>query len=283
MDLTTQITEAINGWLQGLVAQLLGPALATAGQLVFSTPAFDGIPEIAATWSLVRGIADALFVVAFIAIGIAVMVHGGSDTRYQAKVLVPRLGLAALLANMSLTLCGAFIRLNNAIVDALVGGSGTTPFGDLAGIVRAGVVPSQITGVFIGLAAATMALLLVALYIGRDVVLLLAIVLAPLALASSAFPPTAELARLWARLFGALLFVQVIQAVLVAVVVELLRHLDWLGGSGSELTSGLVLVTVLYVLLQLPFVAVRWAFQQPASWTAPLRTTVVAARRATAA
>ena len=83
--------------------------------------------------------------------------------------------------------------------------------------------------------------------------------------------------------FGALLFVQVIQAVLVVVLVQLLRHLDWLGGSGSELMSGLVLVTVLYVLLQLPLVAVRWAFQQPASWTAPLRTTVVAARRAMAA
>ena len=283
MDLTSQVAEAINGWLQGLVAQLLGPALATAGQLVFSTPAFDGIPEIAATWSVVRGIADALFVLAFLVIGIVVMARGGSDTRYSAKVLVPRLGLAALLANVSLTVCGAFIRLNNAIVEALVGGAGATPFGDLAGIVRAGAVPSQVTGVFVGLAAATMALLLVALYIGRDVVLLLAIVLAPLALAASAFPPTAELARLWARLFGALLFVQVIQAVLVVVLVQLLRHLDWLGGSGSELVSGLVLVTVLYVLLQLPFVAMRWAFQQQASWTAPLRTTFVSARRAMAA
>jgi hypothetical protein len=283
MDLTSQVTEAINGWLQGLVAQLLGPALATAGQLVFSTPAFEGIPEIAATWSVVRGVADALFAVAFLAIGIAVMAHGGSDTRYSAKVLVPRLGLAALLANVSLTLCGALIRLNNAIVEALVGGSRATPFGDLASIAPVGAVPSPITAVFVGLAAATMALLLVALYIGRDVVLLLAIVLAPLALAASAFPPTAELARLWARLFGALLFVQVIQAVLVAVLVQLLRHVDWLGGSGSELISGLVLVTVLYVLLQLPFVAVRWAFQQPAGWTAPLRKTVVAARRAMAA
>ena len=279
MDLTSQVIEAINGWLQGLAAQLLGPALTTAGQLIFSTPAFDGIPEIAAAWSVVRGLADALFVLALLAVGVAVMANGGSDARYSAKVLVPRLALAAIWANASLALCGGLIRLNNAIVDALVGGAGAGAFAELTGIVRSPAVVPELTGVFIGLAAAAMALLLIALYVGRDVVLLLAIVLAPLALGSLALPVSAELARLWARLFGALLFVQVVQAVLVVVAVQLLRHVEWLGGVGSELTSGLVLVTVLYVLLHLPFVAVRWALHQPAAWTAPVRTTVVAARR----
>lgn len=38
MDLTSQIGEAINAWLRGLAAQLLGPALDAAGQLLFQTP-----------------------------------------------------------------------------------------------------------------------------------------------------------------------------------------------------------------------------------------------------
>jgi len=283
MDLTAQIIDAINGWLQGLAAQLVGPALATAGQLIFSTPAFDGIPEIVTAWGLVRGVADALLVLALIAVGIAVMASGGSDVRYQAKVLVPRVLLAAIWVNVSLALCGALIRLNNAIVEALVGTSGATAFADLATVVRTQGVAPQLTGAFIGVAAAIMALLLIALYVGRDLVLVLAIVLAPLALGSVALPVTAEVARMWVRLFSAVLFVQIVQAVLVVVALQLLRHLDWLGAIGSELTSGLVLVTVLYLLLHLPFAALRWAFQQPAAWTAPLGTSVGTVRRVLAA
>ena len=280
MDLTAQVIAAINGWLQSLVAQLLSPALTAAGLLVFSTPALDQIPELASTWSMVRGVADAFFVVAFRAIGIAVMSRGGSDTRYSAKVLVPRLALAAVFANLSLSLCGALISLNNGIVEVLVGASGATAFAELSTLARAGAGSSPIIGVLIGLVAATMAILLVALYLGRDAVLVLAVVLAPLALASSAVPGSFELARLWGRLFGALLFVQVVQALLVTVGLQLLKHLDWLGGPASDLTSGLGLLTVLYVLLQLPFVALRWAFQQPGVSIAPLQATVVAARRA---
>jgi len=72
-------------------------------------------------------------------------------------------------------------------------------------------------GSLVGLAAAVLAILLVALYIGRDVVLLVATVLSPLALATYALPQTDEIARIWWRVFSALLFVQVIQAILVEV------------------------------------------------------------------
>ena len=121
-------------------------------------------------------------------------------------------------------------------------------------------------------------MLLLALCIARDLVLLVATVLSPLALATYALPQTEELARLWWRVFAALLFVQVVQAVLVALGLELLRHTDWLGGPVSDLTSGLLLVTLLYVLFRLPFAAYEWAFRQPLYQSAPIRTIVVAAR-----
>jgi len=180
-------------------------------------------------------------------------------------------------------LCGGLIRLNNAIVELLVGSSGAAAFADLTSITRTAGVAPPLVGALIGVAAAVLALLLVALYVGRDLVLVLAIVLAPLAVGSLALPASAELSRTWVRLFGAVLFVQVVQAVLVVVSLQVLKHLDWLGPFGSELTSGLVLVTVLYLLLHLPFMALRWALQHPAGWTAPIRTSVVAARRAMAA
>jgi hypothetical protein len=94
-----------------------------------------------------------------------------------------------------------------------------------------------------------------------------------LALATYALPQTDEIARIWGRVFCALLFVQVVQAVLIAVAIQLLRRTDWLGGPVSELTSGLVLLTLLYLLFKLPFAAYHWSFRQPLSQSAPVRVT----------
>jgi hypothetical protein len=121
---------------------------------------------------------------------------------------------------------------------------------------------NQYVSVIVGLWAAALAMFLVALYIGRDLALLLATVAAPLALATYALPQTDEIARLWVRVFLALLFVQVVQAVLVLVALQLLRRTDWLGGAASDLISGLMLIALLYLLFKLPFAAYHWAFRQ---------------------
>jgi hypothetical protein len=125
--------------------------------------------------------------------------------------------------------------------------------------------------------------LLVVLFIGRDLVLLVATVMAPLALATYALPQTEELARLWWRVFGALLFVQVGQAVLVQIGAELVVHSECLGGPVPGLVGGLVGVTVLYLLLKLPFAAYQWAFRQAIGQTALVRTVLVGARALRAA
>ncbi len=284
MDLTSQVAEAINAWLQSLVAAILAPSLATAGQLLFSTPAFDAIPQVQRGWELVRNVADALFVVAWIAAGVLVMTSGGTDARYTAKVLVPRVVLAAVLANASLAICGALIRVNNALVTGLLGPTpGASAVTGLAQLVTSGQAGNQVLGILIGLAAAVLAVLLVALFIGRDLVLLVATIMAPLALATSALPQTEELARLWWRVFGALLFVQVGQAVLVQIGAELVVHGEWLGGPVPGLVGGLVGVTVLYLLLKLPFAAYQWAFRQPIGQTALVRSVIVGARALRAA
>ena len=137
-----------------------------------------------------------------------------------------------------------------------------TALEQLASMVTGGAVANQMVGVVVALAAAVLAVMLVALYIARDLVLLLATVLAPLALATYALPQTDEIARIWWRVYSALLFVQVIQAVLVQIGIELLRHADWLGAPLSDLTSGLVLVTLLFLMFKLPFAAYQWAFRQ---------------------
>jgi len=284
MDLTAQIIEAITAWLGSVATQLLAPALESAGQLVFATPAFDAIPEVGATWSLMRNVTDGLLLLALTAAGVMVMASGAFDSRYTAKVLVPRLALAAVGANASLALCGAMIRLDNALVVSFMGPQpGSAVLGELASMVLSSAGINQIVGIVMSLATAVLAILLVVLYIARDLVLLVLTVLGPLALATYALPQTDELARMWTRVYCALLFVQVIQAVLITIAVQLLRRTDWLGGPVSELTSGLVLLTLLYVLFKLPFAAYQWSFHNSVGRSAPVQSVLVAARSLKAA
>ena len=280
MDLTAQIIDAINGWLRWATTQLLSPALSAIGGLLFGTPAFDRIPEVQELWTLVRNVADGLLVLAVIAAGVLVMASGTFSSRYTAKLLVPRVVLAAVAANASLVITGALIQLENGIVLGLLGDEAASAVTHQLAAMLSGPAASQFVGILVALAAAALGLLLVAICIGRDVVLLIATVLAPLALATYALPQTEELARLWWRVYGALLFVQVVQAVLVLVGLELLRHTDWLGGAIPDLVAGLVLVVVLYLLFRLPFAAYHWAFQRPLGQSAPVRTVVFAARAA---
>src|SRR5438093_1452655 len=107
---------ALNTWLSAVATALLRPAVAAAAELLFRTPDFAALPALRETWQVVRGVSDALFLLAFVGAGALVMTQAGSDARYAAKVIVPRIVLAAVLANASLAICGALVALNNALV-----------------------------------------------------------------------------------------------------------------------------------------------------------------------
>ena len=276
MDLTAQIVEAITAWLGTVAAQLYTPALGSAGDLLFATPSFDLIPEVATTWELVRNVADSLLLLGVTAVGVLVMA-AGSDARYSAKVLIPRLVIAGIAANASLAACGALIRFENGLVVSFVGTAGTSyVLGQLASVAL-GQGMTQLLPIALALAAAIVAMLLIVVYITRDLLLLVATVVGPLALVMYALPQTEDIARLWTRAFSALLFVQVVQALLLRIAVQLLQRTDWLGAS-SELISGLLLLTLLYVLFKLPFAAYHWAFQRPFMRATPVAELLIAAR-----
>ena len=283
MDITSQVIQAINGWLLSLAQSVLGPALHAAGQFIFQTPAFDSLAPVQQTWAIARDVADALFVLALLLGGVLVMASGTFETEYSAKRLLPRMMLAAVLCNASLAICGALIRLDNALVIGLLG---PDPSGSLWSQATAGLGRSdlggQVVSSLLSLAAALLAVLLVVVYIVRDLILLLGVVLAPLALAAYSLPQTEELAELWWRVYAAGLLVQVGQAVLIAVGAQLVAHTEWLGAT-SALVSGLVLVTLLYLLLKMPFLAYRWAFRQPLRQNRIVQVIVLAAKAAAAA
>jgi hypothetical protein len=284
VDITHQVIQAINGWLQSLAAGTLEPALRAVGQLLFQTPQYDAIPEVEKAWSTVRNITDAVFVLAVLGAGLLVMASGTFETEYSVKRLMPRLALAAVLSNASLAITGILIRIENAVVTALLGADPSTTIWSQVTAGLAAPNPSQqVISSLIALAAAVLAVLLIVVYIARDLILLVATVMAPLALATYSLPQTEEIARLWWRIYAAALFVQVLQAVLISIGVQLLHHTDWLGAPASDLVNGLVLVTLLYLIVKLPFAAYRWAFRQPVGQNRLIKTVVIAAKAASAA
>jgi hypothetical protein len=278
-DLPGQLAAAIGAWIRGAAADLFAPAIAVVGQLLFQTPAVDAIPAVGQVWATVRDLANALFVLAFAVIGVLVMAAGGYDARYAAKRLLPRVVVAAVLVNGSLAICALLIEIDNLLVGALVGmAPGALLAGQVAGLAGQDAGATQVLGVLLLIAAAVLALVLVAVAIGRDLVLVVLTALAPLFLAAAALPQLEDIARLWWRVFTALVFVQVLQAALIATAFALLVNTDWLGAPGSSAVAGLSLVAVLYLLVRLPFIAYRWAIERPISETISVRLALAAAR-----
>jgi hypothetical protein len=254
------------GWLQGLVAQFLPAATTAAGLLLFQTPAFGEITEVRGIWEAVRGIADALFVLALLLGGGLVMVSGAFETRYTAKRLFPRLLLGIFMANVSLVLCSNLIRLDNALVVTVLGSDpAANSWGAVTGQLATTNLAGGIVFALVVLAGAVMALFLAVVYIVRDLLLFLLTVSAPLVLGTYGVPGLDEAAGLWWRGYLLALFLQVGHALLLKLGVLLLAHPAWLGTPASALISALMLVALFYVMFKLPFAAYEWAFRHPVS------------------
>lgn len=252
--------------LQSLAAQLLPAAASAAGLLLFQTPAFTEIPDVRGLWLVVLGVTDTMFVLALLFAGGLIMTSDTFQSRYTAKLLIPRLLLAAVLANASLVLCSSLTHLDNALVVGILGPDpATNSWGTVTGQFASSNLTGGIVFALVAIAAAVMGLFLAIVYIARDFLLLLLTVLAPLALATYGVPGLDEMARLWWRGYLIGLFVQVGDALLLRVGTMLLVHPGWLGTPASALISSLMLVALLYVMFRLPFVAYQWVFHHPVS------------------
>ena len=279
MDIVGSVIHAINGWLQSLANGVLQPALDSVGLLLFQTPSLDQIPEVQQITGTVRGVANSMFVLAVLVCGGLIMASGSFETQYTAKRLLPRLGLAALMSTASLVLCAALIQLDNGLILALLG---PNPAGTTWSQLGAGLVTANLSGqvifAFVALITAVMAVVLIVVYVARDLLLLVLTVAAPLMLATYSVPRLNEVARLWWRGYAAALFLQVAHALLVDVGVQLVSHSSWLGTPASPLINGLMLVTLLYLMVKLPLVAYQWVFRHQVSQSPAVKTVVTTAR-----
>src|SRR5205807_3940858 len=111
----------IDGWFHDLVVSALNPLLGLLGTTILATPDVSGQGRVSDLWAVAVGIADSLLILLVLAGGALVMTYETLQTRYSVKEIAPRILVAAVTANASLSFAGVAIRFSNALSHALLG------------------------------------------------------------------------------------------------------------------------------------------------------------------
>ena len=265
-DIPGQIEAAIDSWFRDLVTAALDPMLTLLGHSLLATPDIAGQDRVGQLWQSSAGIADAFLVLFLLVGGAIVMGHETLQTRTALKDIAPRILVAAVAANASLSVAGLAISAADSLSQTLLG-QGVGP--EQAAVVLRQLVLGSLAGggifvVLIGAVIAVLAVVLVCTWIIRVALVVILIVAAPVLLVCHALPQTEGMARLWWRAFAALLGVQIAQSL---VLITALRVFLGTGGpanlgiaSGGGLVDLLVSVCLCWVLVKIPFWAGRLVF-----------------------
>lgn len=174
-------------------------------------------------------------------------------SKYDLKVILPRVLLAIVLAHFSLTFIQMAVDLNNALgsVALSLGGplnGDNLPWSpSLSPQVIAGLVGGQdLFQALMALGLVVAMVILVLAYVVRTALLNVLIVTAPLAALLSVIPDTRSHARSWLRLFLGTLFMQAVQLIILRVAVT--TEFD---SSGGLITTIYALAT-LWLMLKVP-------------------------------
>jgi Putative Ig domain len=288
-DIPGRIRKAIDDWFRHLVTDALNPALELVGQTLLSTPQVVGTGRVGELWTYSLGIADALLVLVLVVAGALVMGHETVQSRYALKDALPRLGFAAIAVNASLALSGQMIAFTNSLSFGFLSG-GVDPAqasASLKQFIVGAVASGGIFLIFLGLACAVVAVILLVLYIVRAALVVVLVCAAPLMLLTHALPQTEGLARLWWRSMAAALGVQVAQAFLLATAVRVFFSSEGHSALGLSVTGSLidllVALCMLWLLVKVPFWAKDLAFSNRPSLVVRAAKTYVLAQAGRAA
>ncbi|GAA4924124.1 hypothetical protein GCM10023334_028620 [Nonomuraea thailandensis] len=296
LDFGCKINRALNGWFGSIVTEAIQPAFQTMGTLLLSAPPPDMLERVQELSAHVRVVANTLLALFILAGGIIVMAYGSVQTSTTAAEVAPRVVVAAIALNFSLTLCQHAIELANGLVAALLeNGVDARRAGDLIANKLANPV-GQLAAphmffIWMVAIAVVMGLILAFIAVVRIALLLFLMIAAPLALLCHALPQTEHIARLWWRAFTGVLVMQVLQAL-----VLILAFKVYFTDATDAFTTGpdqpvlaaakpivmraidtLVLIGLLFILIKIPGWVARsvWQPAQPQLLTRLIKALIV--------
>jgi hypothetical protein len=218
----------------------------TPAGLLASTPPVDSYaqPVVVQYWCLCRDIADTAFALLILLAGLEIVASTRVGRSHDGALDgLRRLGLVAMLANISLPAIGLVIDLGNVLCSAV----GGVAMPDLQSL---GLAGSTLQDVILSLAYTVVAVLLVVQLLVRLALLDLLIIVAPLGLLCWASPRAHHWARLWTHLVVATALQQFLQVLALRVSIDLLTHLP--GATDDPVITPLLGCASFLVVLRLP-------------------------------
>lgn len=243
---------------RGIVESALNPLLRLMSDTLLTTPTLRDLPQVGPLWHNSWQIGLAVYSTLILLAGILLMSYESVQAHYTLKELLPRLIVGFLAAFGSLFFAEKAIGVANALSASLLAdGLDTGSAGDALGDMVSGALSGG--GLFLLLLGLALAVLLVALlitYILRVAITVILVIGAPLALVCHALPQTEGVARWWWRAFAGVLAIQIGQSLTLLVALRVFFEpsgwTSW-GPTLSGLINLLVAITLIYILLKIPF------------------------------
>ncbi|MDA8275746.1 MAG: hypothetical protein M0029_10280 [Actinomycetota bacterium] len=265
-DITGHIEAAIDSWFRDLVTAALDPILTLLGHTLLATPNVTAQSRVGELWRMTEGIADAFLVLFVLVGGAIVMGHETVQTRTAIKDVLPRVVIAGIAVNASLSLAGLAISTADSLSGAVLG-QGVDASGAVV-VLRQLVLGSLVDGgifvVLLGGVVAVLAIVVLATYVVRLALVILLVVAAPICLVCHALPQTEGLAKLWWRAFFGVLAVQVAQSLVLVTALRVFLASGGPANLGIASTGGLVDLLVsgclCWVLVKIPSWVSRFVF-----------------------
>ena len=209
--------DQATAWLLGFTRDTLNQTWALLVATLFHLPDVTGLPQVAAVSGRALAIVNTGFVVVIMVVGVVVMTRDTVQSKYGLAELAPRMVIGLVAANFAPTICQAITTTANALVEALTG-QGIASERSLAALLRVvtGALTNPTSALLVTLIGLTIDVLLALLLVGwiaRFVALIVAVGVAPAALACHALPWTEPIAQAWWRTMGGLSITVVLQAV----------------------------------------------------------------------
>jgi hypothetical protein len=199
--------------------------------------AFDTSSPTYSAWSIMRGFANVVFVIAFLIIIFSQLTGFGIDN-YGVKKLLPRIIIAAILVNLSYFICQLSVDLSNILgksfYDLFMGiavpsGQQSTGFwsggswADIAGTILAGAVAgaaiwASLSALIPMLILAVFALVMILfILMARQAIIILLVVVSPLAFVAYLLPNTSQWFTKWRKTLTSMLLLYPIVALIYGV------------------------------------------------------------------
>lgn len=256
--LTQVLIDAVSGFMQNIIQSATQPIVTGIMSFLTTTPSVLSNSVIVNFWVVSLGIVDSLFVIVVALLGLNLMsasTFGFEET--ELKILLPRIGLAFLGANLSLFLADYVILTCNVLVNAVIHATGGL---NQAWIVNAITLPNMlnnsvpiITLIFLALFL-VIAIVLLLMYISRLIVISLGAVLSPFIFLLWTLPRFSDIAEMAVKTYLVSVFMIFVHVVTIQLAAA---YLVLPGQTNNSLLSIAVAIGLFFMLIKIPSVMMQ--------------------------